>query len=256
VSKILLSLAGFDPSSGAGVSLDLSVFAALGFPGMGVLTSLTAQNTSQVRKVLPVSAKFLWLQYSTLRSDVTFAGLKIGMLGTAENIRVVSRILKTMSDKPRVIDPVLRSSSGAWLLEKKHFLSYISAIKGKASVLTPNLDEAELIAGIRVAHVDDMKEAARRITDRLHFPCLVKGGHLPGRVFDVLFDGKAISVYEKERIGRGVHGTGCLFSSSLLCYLVKKNSLALACELAGRFTHLAIKNSIRVGRGRYVFSFS
>ena len=256
MNKVLLSVAGFDPSTGAGVSLDLSVFAAFGFPGMGVLTSLTAQNTRQVRKVLPVPPNFLRLQTTTLLSDVNFAGLKVGMLGTGENIPVISMILGKINGRPKVVDPVLRASSGAWLLEKKCFLPYLSAIKGKASVLTPNLIEAERIAGIKVGQLNEMKEAARKIADRLHFPCLIKGGHLPGRVFDVLFDGKATYVYEREKIRRDVHGTGCLFSSSLLCYLAKGAPLERACGLAGQFTHRAIKNSIKVGRGRNLFFFS
>ena len=253
--KILLSAAGFDPSSGAGVGLDLRVFTEFGFEGMAVLTSLTAQNSSGVRKVRPISQAFLWEQYSALSADVTFSGIKVGMIGTAKNAEVIARILTKSGETPRVVDPVMRSSSGAWLLEKKRVGFYLRAIQEKASVLTPNLDEASLISGIKIKNPDQMKEAAKKIYDTIGFPCLIKGGHLPRKAVDVLFDGRHISLYEHEKIRRDVHGTGCLFSSGLLCFLAQGMNLGVGCNLAGEFTLEEMKRAVKIGRGRAFFSF-
>ncbi len=253
--KILLSAAGFDPSSGAGVGLDLRVFAEFGFEGMAVLTSLTAQNSSGVRMVRPIPPTFLWEQYSALSAELTFSGIKVGMIGTVKNAEVVARILTKSGKIPRVVDPVMRSSSGAWLLEKRRIGFYLRAIREKASVLTPNLDEASHISEIKIKNRDQMKEAAKKIFDTIGFPCLIKGGHLPRKAIDVLFDGRDISVFEHEKIRRDVHGTGCLFSSSLLCFLAQGTNLGVGCNLAGEFTLEEMRRAVKIGRGRSYFSF-
>ena len=147
--KILLSVAGHDPTSGAGVSLDLRVFQLLGFQGMAALTSITAQNTKGVRKVHCLPPDLLWDQYQALSDDVSFSGIKVGMVGCGKNIEVIKRILAGNQDIHRVVDPVFKSSSGAWLLEKDSIPDYISKIKGKASLLTPNLEEAGMISEIK-----------------------------------------------------------------------------------------------------------
>jgi hydroxymethylpyrimidine/phosphomethylpyrimidine kinase len=136
LKKILLSVAGHDPTSGAGVSLDLKVFQLLGFQGMAVLTSITSQNTKGVRKVHCLSPELIWDQYKILCEDVSFSGIKVGMVGCEKNIEVIKRILDDNPDIQKVVDPVFKSSSGAWLLEKDSIPNYISEIKGKASLLT------------------------------------------------------------------------------------------------------------------------
>ncbi len=253
-TKTLLSIAGYDPSSGAGVSLDLAVFRKVGFAGMGILTATTAQNTRTVVAYTSPPSRFLLLQYETLRREVSFSGIKTGMVGYRRNIPVISRILDEHRNIPTVIDPVFRSSSGAWLLEKEAVPFYISHLKGKISVITPNLEEAGLISGHKVRNLPEMKNAASVIADLVQAPCLVKGGHLSTGAVDLLFDGRRYYVLEKGKINRDVHGTGCFLSSSLLCFLVKGHSLAKACELASAFTHAAIKKAVEIGRGKPVLS--
>ncbi len=253
-TKALLSIAGYDPSSGAGVTLDLAVFRKIGFAGMGVLTAATAQNTKRVVASYALPPKFLFLQYATLRREVSFSGIKIGMVGHRKNIPVISRILDEHRGIPIVDDPVFRASSGAWLLEKAAVPFYISHLKERISVITPNLKEAGLISRRNVRNLKEMKDAASAIADLVAAPCLVKGGHLSRGAVDVLFDGRHYTVFEKGKINREVHGTGCFLSSSLLCFLVKGYPLSKACELASAFTHAAIKKAVRIGRGKPIFS--
>ena len=253
-TKTLLSIAGYDPSSGAGAVLDLAIFRKVGFAGMGILTAATAQNTKKVVSYYAPPSKFLFLQYQTLRREVSFAGVKIGMVGHRKNIPVISRILDENRAVPIVVDPVFRASSGAWLLEKAAIPYYISHLREKISVLTPNLEEAGLISGRKVRNPEEMKEAASRIADLVAAPCLVKGGHVSKGAVDLLFDGHRYYVFEKGKINKDVHGTGCFLSSSLLCFLVKGHPLAKACELASAFTHAAIKKAVKIGRGKPILS--
>lgn len=253
--KILLSVAGHDPTSGAGASLDLKVFQLLGFQGMAALTSITSQNPKGVRKVHCLPPDLLWDQYKTLGEDVSFSGIKIGMVGCGKNIKIIKRILTDNPNIKKVVDPVFKSSSGAWLLEKDSIPDYISEIKGKASLLTPNLEEASMISGIKIKNTEDMKKAAKSIFNLSNIPCFIKGGHFPEQMVNLLYDGKEFHFFEKEKIKKKVHGTGCFLSSSLLGYLAKGNSLEKACLLATELTHKAIKNAIKIGRGQDIISF-
>ena len=253
-SKPLLSVAGYDPSSGAGVLLDLSLFRRFGYRGMAVLTAVTAQNTREVREFRCLPAPFIARQYQTLANEVSFAGIKVGMIGCRKTLPVLCAILEENNGIPVVVDPVFQSTSGAWLLGKKAVPLFLSKIRGKISVLTPNLREAGLICGHRVRNLDDMKEAARIISDRVQSPCYIKGGHLEKRAVDLLFDGKCERLFEKEKIKKNVHGTGCFLSASLLCYLAKGLPLAKACKFASDLVHEGIKTAVRVGKGLYIFS--
>lgn len=252
-AKILLSITGYDPSSGAGVLLDIAVFRHLGYRGMGVLTAVTAQNTQKVMEFRCLPAQFILSQYKTLAGEISFAGIKVGMVGCRKTLRVLGHILSDNKNIPVVVDPVFRSSSGTWLLEKEAIPSYISQIKGKISVLMPNLAEAALICGHSVRNLEEMKEAAKKISALAECPSYIKGGHLKKRAIDSLFDGRSFYVFEKEKISKDVHGSGCFLSSSLLGYLAKGHSLVKACELASELTHQAIRKAIRIGKGRYIF---
>jgi len=255
MKKILLSVAGYDPTSGAGVLLDLRVFNHLRFQGMAVLTAITSQNTKQVKTLHCVPAELIRHQYKALSEDVSISGIKVGMVGCGENIEVIKKILSRSPNIPKVIDPVFKSSSGKWLLEKQSIHRYMDAISGKASILTPNMDEASLIARKKIKSIEDMTEAAKIISRLTKTPCLIKGGHLPGRTVDILYDGDKFHFFEKNKLKKRVHGTGCFLSSSLLCYLAKGKSLEKACLLASELTHNAIRKATRVGKGQHIFSF-
>jgi hydroxymethylpyrimidine/phosphomethylpyrimidine kinase len=255
-TRTLLSIAGYDPSSGAGVLADVAVFRSLGFAGTGILTAVTAQNTRRVRQVFCLPPRFLVIQYQTLAGDIRLSGIKIGMVGCRNNLAALAEILGESGRLPAVADPVFRASSGPWLLEKAAVKSYLATVRGKISVLTPNMAEAELAAGRPVRSVQEMKEAARMIAASIEAPCLVKGGHLTGEATDVLFDGKDFTLFERKKIEADVHGTGCLLSSSLLCFLVRGHSLAEACALAATWTYRAILRSSRIGKGRPIALFN
>lgn len=250
MKKILLSVAGFDPTSGAGASLDLKAFELLGFQGMSVLTSLTAQNTQSVKKVQSLPPEFLMTQYQTLREDVPISGIKVGMIGWKKNIPAIRTFLTDNPDIPRVVDPVFKSSSGAWLLEQEAIPEYISEIKGKATLLTPNLEEASLVSGIKIRDQEDMNKAAEQIASLSSIPCLVTGGNFSNWSINILYDGKTFYFFKNKKLRKKVHGTGCFLSSSLLAYLVQGNPLEKACHLATELTHKAIKEALRFGRGQ------
>jgi hydroxymethylpyrimidine/phosphomethylpyrimidine kinase len=255
MKRVLLSAAGYDPSGGAGVLLDLKVFHDFGFYGAGIVTAITIQNTQAVQDVFCPPALTLKNQYDTLARDFSFAGVKIGMAGSAQNVGIIAAILAANKKIPRVIDPVFRSSSGTWLLEKEAIPSFIRKTRGRASVLTPNLEEAGFITGRKVRTLDAMKEAAEKIYELTDIPCFLKGGHLEKEAINILFDGRQTFLFGNPKINKDVHGTGCFFSSSLLCYLALGNPLGKACELATGLTYGAIKNAIRIGGGRHVISF-
>jgi hydroxymethylpyrimidine kinase/phosphomethylpyrimidine kinase len=247
---VLVSVAGFDPSAGAGVLLDLGVFRALGFRGAAVLSALTVQDSERVRAVRPLPAAYVLSQFRTLARDVPVVGVKVGMLGSGSNLGAAARILAAASGLPRVVDPVLRASSGAWLLERSAVPNFLPAVRGRLSLLTPNLSEASALSGLRIRSVEDMERAARRLAERALAPCLVKGGHLPGRPVNVLFDGRRIVRFVSPRIDRPTRGTGCFFSSAVLALLARGLSVEAACRRATRLAGEAIRTSAAVGRGR------
>jgi hydroxymethylpyrimidine/phosphomethylpyrimidine kinase len=178
------------------------------------------------------------------------------MVGCSDNINPIIRILGDNPGIPVIIDPVSKSSSGDWLFEKKSIPIYMKKIRGKASLLTPNLEEAESISGIKIEDVSDAEKAALEIFKQTQTPCLVKGGHLQRENIDTLYDGKKFYTYKSRKLRKKIHGTGCFLSSALLCYLVQAKPLDQACSLAIRTTHKAMTKAIRIGSGQALFDFT
>jgi hydroxymethylpyrimidine/phosphomethylpyrimidine kinase len=176
------------------------------------------------------------------------------MTGSAANIRECGRLLSGFPTLPRVVDPVLRASSGRSLSGSAAAGFFLDAFRGNATVLTPNLEEAARLSGRSVTTVSGMRDAAAAIYDRMGVPCLIKGGHLPGNPVNLLYDGSRILRFAKSRIRRDVHGTGCLFSAALLAFLVRTGDLAEAAGSATDWAHRAIRTAAPIGRGRAVFS--
>jgi hydroxymethylpyrimidine kinase/phosphomethylpyrimidine kinase len=256
MTKNLVSIAGWDPSAGAGALLDLRVFERLGQRGFAVLTAVTAQSPARVRAVFPVTARALTGQFERLAEGVEIAGLKVGMLATSANLNAAARILERHAGVPRVVDPVLRSSSGALLLERKAWPRFLDAFEGRADLITPNLDEAEALTRRPARNLAEMKLAAERIQNRSGVPCLVKGGHLEGTAIDVLFDGKGFSAFAHPRLSRNVRGTGCFLASAILCYLAEGRPLKEACGLGIFRVGKAIRAAVPGGEGIWVFDLS
>jgi hydroxymethylpyrimidine/phosphomethylpyrimidine kinase len=256
MARSLISIAGYDPSGNAGVLLDLKVFERLGLRGFGVLTAVTAQGPGGVSGVFPAPARAVTAQFERLTEGLDIAGIKVGMLATAANLRATARILGSRKGLPRVIDPVLRSSSGMPLLERKAWPLVLDAVEGRADLITPNLDEAAALARRPVRNVAEMKLAAERIHLRSGLPCLIKGGHLEGQAVDILFDGKGFAAFAHPKLARNVRGTGCFLSSAILCYLAEGRPLREACGLGIVRVVRAIRAAVPAGRGAWVFEFS
>ncbi len=254
-SAVLVSIAGHDPTGGAGVLLDLRVFESLGFRGAAVVTAVTAQSTVGVRASLALPSAIIKKQFEVLAGDLAIAGVKVGMLGSRANLRAVAGLLGRSDAVPRVVDPVFRATSGAWLLDKRATGSFLDAMRGRASLITPNLTEASLLAGRALRSVSQMKAASLGVFEKYGIPCLIKGGRFSGRVVDVLYDGREHALFVHAPARRDVHGTGCFLSSAILGFLARGRTLHEACHLAIELTSEARRQAVQVGRGRRVFAF-
>jgi hydroxymethylpyrimidine/phosphomethylpyrimidine kinase len=255
MKKVLLSIAGFDPTGGAGVLLDQKVFLQLGFPGMGLLTAITEQNTEGVQSLFPLPSDFLLKQYRTLVRDVTLRGIKVGMTAGRKQLGVIRDILIENNNLPIVLDPVLKSTSGYALGDKDSLIDFLGSREKTLTLITPNMEEAAAICGQTVENVRDMEKAARRIHSLTGTACLIKGGHLKNKKTDVFYDGQRIRSFSHEAYHKRVHGSGCFYSSAVLCFIVRGLALEEACGLAAEITHEAIKKAIQVGQGQMLFSF-
>ncbi len=256
MTKDLISIAGYDPSAGAGVLLDIGVFERLGFRGFGVLTAVTAQNPERVDRVFPLSARAIAGQFGRLSETAVIAGIKVGMIGTAGNLTAIARILARNAGIPRVVDPVFRSSSGAVLLEKKAWPRYLDILGENADLITPNLDEAETLVGGPIRSVSAMRKAAAKITRASRIPCLLKGGHLRGAAVDILYDGREFTHFEHGRSTKNVHGTGCFLSSAILGHLAAGHMLKEACGLGIDLVGKAIREAVPAAGNRWTFALS
>lgn len=257
MTKDLVSIAGYDPSGGAGVLLDLAVFERLGYRGFGVLTAVTAQTAARVARVHPVAPEAVVGQFESLAGTRPVAGIKVGMLATAANLAAVAGLLARRKVVPRVVDPVLRATSGADLLRRRAWPLFLDAFRGRIDLLTPNLDEAGIFTGRRPESVTGMRDAARAIGRAVRAACLVKGGHLEGRAVDVLWDGRTAAVFEHPRHGSSdVHGTGCFLSAAVVGYLAGGLGLEEACVRAIALTTESIRDSLPADGGRRVFAIS
>jgi hydroxymethylpyrimidine/phosphomethylpyrimidine kinase len=254
---ILLTIAGFDPSSGAGVTADLKVFAAHGMFGMACISALTVQSTQGVQAVDQVGAATVAATLEMLAEDVIFAGIKLGMLATKEICEVVADFLDGLPGVPVVLDPVLRSSSGRELLEPGGVGVVRERLLGRVNWITPNLDELAALTGVKVSGREEIPAAAAELqrlgsevgNGRLHV--LVTGGHLE-RPDDYLLTAKGEThwIWGERLKSRATHGTGCALSSALLCRLVREEAPLEAAAGAKEYVAAAMLAAYPVGRGK------
>jgi len=255
--RTALSIAGSDPTGGAGLQQDLQVFRSFGVHGCGVVSALTVQDTQKVHQVLPVFPSVVLAQLRTLLHDVTPSAVKLGMLASDDVLRVVERGLDGFpvdAAPPLVIDPVLRSSSGAVLLESRA-IGGLTELIGRATLVTPNLAEAERLTGEDVSTRSGTERAARvLVTEIGASAALVTGGHRPDDAADCLAqrtgDDVAVSWLEGERIpAPAVHGTGCALSAAITAALAQGDPLEVAVRRARAFLRSAIAHASRPGSG-------
>jgi len=250
----VLSIAGVDPSGGAGLFADLKTFSALGAYGCGVIAALTAQNTRAVTGIHEVPPEFLRLQLDTVFGDVHIDAVKIGMLSSAELARIVADALRRHRPRYVVLDPVMVAKSGDRLLRAEAVAALRDELLPLATVLTPNLPEAGDLLGIDApstpAAMRDAAQALHRLGPQY---VLVKGGHLSGdRLVDLLFDGREFIDMPAERVAtRNTHGTGCTLSSAIAALLPQRASVTEAVRDAREYVLGAIRaaDTLNVGSG-------
>jgi len=247
--EVALTIAGSDPSGGAGIQSDIRVFQRFGIHGLSIPCVLTAQGTEGVSEIFKIPADFVEKQIRVLLNDMIPDATKTGMLYSSEIIRVVSEVLSDYDLKNIVVDPVMVSSTGVSLLEKDAMTAMREYLFPIASVITPNIREASVIADMNIEDTEDMKRAAERIIRSGIRAVIITGGHLKDKKFDLLFDGQEMVIYEKEHIVYEVHGTGCVFSASITACLARGDNLKDAFRRAVRYTELTIKASISPGKG-------
>jgi hydroxymethylpyrimidine/phosphomethylpyrimidine kinase len=248
---ILLTIAGFDPSCGAGTAADLKVFAAHGCYGIAAITSLTVQNTQGVTDVQNTPSATLRAQLDSLANDSEIAAVKIGMLGNRGNAAVVAEFLDARKYANVVHDPVMKSSSGRELLDAAGIKFVVTELLKRSTVITPNIPEAEILAGLTIKDIGDMEAAAKKIVEMGARAVIVKGGHMDHRAVDVLFDGNEIVSLAGERVREeSLHGTGCAFASAIAAQLAEGRPLREAAMLAKAYVTKAIEKSYPTGKGR------
>jgi hydroxymethylpyrimidine/phosphomethylpyrimidine kinase len=256
---VVLTIAGFDPSSGAGVTADLQTLAAHGCYGVACITALTVQSTAGVRSIHPVSAAIVRRILAELAADLPIAAIKIGMLGSGEVVEAVADFFRKRPRRARhvVLDPILKSTSGARLLETAAITTLIRRLLPLATVVTPNVAEAEVLTGVTVNDLASMREAAKRLHELGVPAVVVTGGHLAAAV-DVLSvverRGRgvhidSVSIRGRKIRSRSTHGTGCAYSSALAANLALGKDLEESARLAKQYVARAIATAAPLGRG-------
>lgn len=243
---IALSIAGSDSGGGAGIQADLKTFAALGAHGTSAITCITAQNPKGVTAIRAVRAEVVLAQIEAVFAELPPAAVKTGMLYSTEIIRAVVKFFARDKCPPLVVDPVMVATSGALLLKPGAVKALLDELLPLATLVTPNLDEAEILVGARLRSVEDLRAAAREIVRRFGCAALVKGGHLRGltTAVDIFNDGRSELLLEAPFVrGVSTHGTGCTYSAAIAGHLALGRDLAGAVVAAKQFVTQAIVQS-------------
>jgi len=251
MKKPVLTIAGSDPSGGAGIQADLKALSANGVFGMSVLTSITAQNTCGVSSVFHLPSDIIEAQLDAIFSDIPVTTIKTGMLATPSIIMTVSKKLAMQNIAHLVVDPVMVAKGGHALLEEEAISSLKSELCPQAFLITPNIYEAEVLSGKTIKTLAEVRAAAKIIHQLGCRHVLIKGGHLqeqPGT--DLLYDGRFFRMYKGEYIQtQNTHGTGCTLASAIAAHLAKGKPIADAIEAAKAYTTEAIRHSFTLGKG-------
>jgi hydroxymethylpyrimidine kinase/phosphomethylpyrimidine kinase len=247
---IVLTIAGFDPSCGAGVGADLKTFSAHNCYGVAAVSALTVQSTQGVQSVHPTPAATLRAQLDALAQDLEIAAVKIGMLATRTNAQVVAEFLDKGHFQHVVLDPVIKPSAGGSDLLDAGGVKFLGdELMKRASVVTPNTAEAALLSGLEITDLAGMEAAARKLVERGARAVVVKGGHMEKPV-DLLFDGTEPQILGADRVKtENTHGSGCTFASAIAAQLAGGRALPEAVMLAKAYVTKAIANSFTIGKG-------
>ncbi|AFM41320.1 phosphomethylpyrimidine kinase [Desulfosporosinus acidiphilus SJ4] len=248
--KKALTIAGSDSSGGAGIQADLKTFSAHGIFGMSVITAVTAQNTQGVFAVQDISREVIAAQIKAIFEDIEVDGLKVGMVSQISTIEIIAELLKVYAPKNIVIDPVMVSKSGYHLLNPQAELTLIRELLPLATVVTPNIPEAEVMTKMTIQNLTQMESAAKYIYQMGAKNVLLKGGHLENDSTDILYDGRNFKYYTSQRVKtKNTHGTGCTLSSAITSNLALGYPLSEAVSLAKDYIIEAIEHSLDIGKG-------
>ncbi|HVO25250.1 MAG TPA: bifunctional hydroxymethylpyrimidine kinase/phosphomethylpyrimidine kinase [Candidatus Margulisiibacteriota bacterium] len=246
-----LTIAGSDSGGGAGIQADLKTFTVFGVFGMSAVTALTAQNTCGVTGVHAVPARFVRAQIDAVVSDIGVDAAKTGMLVSGDIISTVATAVREYAIAPLVVDPVMLAQSGVALLDPTAGATLRRELLPLATLVTPNVPEAEALTGRTIRSVAEMRDAARTLIDLGAAACLVKGGHLSGdEATDVFDDGRTAIELRVARLPTPhTHGTGCQLSAAITAQLAQGVPLLAAVERAKRFITVAIRHGLVLGKG-------
>lgn len=250
----VLTIAGSDSGGGAGIQADLKTFAAHGVHGLSAIAALTAQNTRGVTAVHVPPAGFLRAQIDACFDDFEIGAVKLGMLANAEVIHAVADALETYRPRFVVLDPVMVATSGAKLLEDDALDALRTRLLPLASIVTPNIPEAEILYGRPIRNTNDMHDCALAMRYSLAQACLVKGGHLQSGddVIDIFCDEDGTQPIIHPRLDLEAHGTGCTLASAIAANLCLGLSMPAAAQAAGDYVERALRLGYRPGRGEMV----
>ena len=258
--RTALTIAGSDSSGGAGIQADLKTFAAFGLYGASAITAVTAQSTRGIEATLALPADLVIAQIEAVAGDLTIDATKIGMLANAAIVEAVAAAIQELDLPLVVVDPVLVSSSGERLLDEDGVRALCAELLPRARVVTPNVPEAEVLSGLRIQSMDDVREAARRMHGLGAAAVIITGGHGFDRptglaaagvkIVDLLFDGHVFHEYLAPRIdSEHTHGTGCTYASAVAAGLALGMDLPAAASRAQRYVGGAIANAPGIGHG-------
>lgn len=251
--KFVLTIAGSDPTGGAGIQADLKTIIALGGYGLSAVTAITTQTSTGVKEYVKMDSSALKSQIEHLYSEFKISAVKTGMLTSSENVKIVSQILYRKKQKNIVVDPIIFSGTGVKLIDKDGIRTFKYNLFPLASIVTPNVNEASILTESEIKTVEEMIESATKIASLGCEAVLVKGGHLAGDPVDVLYHKKKILLLPQRRIKREIHGAGCAFSSALATMLARGVNLEEAVRTAQDFTFMCIKQGFRVNKqGKYL----
>ena len=248
--KTALSIAGSDCSGGAGIQADLKTMTMNGVYAMSVITALTAQNTNGVRSIQESTPDFLKDQVDAIFEDIFPDAVKIGMVSSSELIRVIAERLKFYQARNVVVDPVMVATSGSALMQNDAVQTLTNELLPLATLVTPNIPEAQVLSGLTIETKADMVTAAMQIGDRHHCAVLLKGGHSINDANDLLYaEGKLIWFEGKRIANPNTHGTGCTLSSAIAANLAKGYTLEDAIQCAKDYISGALAAMLDLGRG-------
>jgi hydroxymethylpyrimidine/phosphomethylpyrimidine kinase len=259
--RTVLTIAGSDSSAGAGIQADLKTFAALNVYGACAITAVTAQSTSGVMAVEPLTADLVTAQIEAVAGDMPIHATKTGMLATAAIVEAVVAAIEELELPLVVVDPVLVSTTGRRLLDDDGMSALTTKLLRLARVVTPNVPEAEALSGRRITSLATARDAARRMRDFGAAAVVITGGHAAGEagwtapteVLDLLLDGDDFHELRTLRVEvPGTHGTGCAFASAVAAHLALECTLPRAADLAQRYVAGALRHAIAIGRGQRV----